>query len=116
MSARTATALRKAGIATELYLSEDKLKKQFKYANARRFPWVIVIGPSEAENGTSPSSQQRRTDLRELGKPPTSRQSFGVTSVPGGSSPFAPLPTSSARSPTTISTHGPLLGRSHPTT
>jgi len=50
-SLETATALRAAGIATELYLGDGKLRSQLKHANALGFPWIIVIGPDEAAAG-----------------------------------------------------------------
>jgi len=48
-SIETAKTLRENNINTEIYLKpEDNLGKQFKYANAKNIPWVIVIGPEEA--------------------------------------------------------------------
>lgn len=45
------TQLRKAGIASEIYPDEDKLGKQFKYADRKKIPFTAVIGESEmAEN------------------------------------------------------------------
>lgn len=41
--------LRESGIPTELYPeSRNKLSQQFKYANQKGIPFVIVIGPDEA--------------------------------------------------------------------
>jgi len=51
-STRFAHTLRVAGIRTELYLGESRLKSQFKYANARGFRWLAVIGPEEDQDGT----------------------------------------------------------------
>jgi histidyl-tRNA synthetase len=51
VSSRVARELREAGVRTELYLGASKLAKQFKYANARKYPWLVVIGPSEQEAG-----------------------------------------------------------------
>ncbi len=39
--------LQRADIATELYYQPDKLQKQFKYANQKQIPFVIVQGPDE---------------------------------------------------------------------
>ena len=50
-SAKAAAAFRQAGVSTELYLADGRLKSQFKHANARGYPWVVVIGPDEAEAG-----------------------------------------------------------------
>jgi len=44
--------LRAAGVKTDLFLGDGKLKNQLKYANARAYPWVVVIGPEEAAAGT----------------------------------------------------------------
>lgn len=46
-----AGALRAAGIRTDLFLGEGKLKQQLKYANAKGHPWVVVAGPSEVQEG-----------------------------------------------------------------
>jgi len=48
-SLKTAKKLRMAGIETEVYLEEDNLNKQFKLANDKNIPYVIVIGPDEAK-------------------------------------------------------------------
>ncbi|HHB79302.1 MAG TPA: histidine--tRNA ligase [Saprospiraceae bacterium] len=45
------TALRKAGIAADIYPEPVKMKKQMKYANARAIPFVIVIGDNEMKTG-----------------------------------------------------------------
>lgn len=44
-----AKILRQAGINTEVYLSEDKLKKQLSYASNRSIPIVALLGPDEAK-------------------------------------------------------------------
>ncbi|MCA9523633.1 MAG: histidine--tRNA ligase, partial [Myxococcales bacterium] len=44
---RVAGELRRAGIATELPLAAGKLKKQFKYADRRAIPFVVIAGPDE---------------------------------------------------------------------
>lgn len=43
--------LRKAGIRCELYPEAHKLKKQFAYADARKFPVVLVLGEDEIRTG-----------------------------------------------------------------
>ncbi len=40
-------SLRKAGIASELFPSALKIKKQMAYANSRNIPWVIIAGDNE---------------------------------------------------------------------
>lgn len=45
--------LRAAGINTEIYFNtNDKLAKQFKFADRKGIPFVVVIGPDEAEKGS----------------------------------------------------------------
>jgi len=43
--------LRSANIATELYPSSAKLKKQMSYADDKRIPFVILIGSDEMQTG-----------------------------------------------------------------
>jgi histidyl-tRNA synthetase len=43
--------LRASGIATELYPQAAKLKKQLGYADAKRIPYVILIGSEEMASG-----------------------------------------------------------------
>jgi len=43
--------LRTAGIATELYPSSAKLKKQMGYADGKNIPYVILIGSDEMQSG-----------------------------------------------------------------
>jgi histidyl-tRNA synthetase len=44
-----ATKLREAGVPTETFLGQGKLKKQFNYANRKKIPWVVVAGIDEME-------------------------------------------------------------------
>ncbi|TYZ10567.1 histidine--tRNA ligase [Hymenobacter lutimineralis] len=43
--------LREAGVAAELYPDEAKLGKQFKYADAKGIPYVLLQGPEEQAAG-----------------------------------------------------------------
>ena len=43
--------LRNANVATELYPSAAKLKKQMSYADAKSIPYVILIGDEEMQSG-----------------------------------------------------------------
>lgn len=45
------TALRAAGISSEIYLDQSKLKKQLDYANKKMIPFTLVIGSEEMESG-----------------------------------------------------------------
>jgi histidyl-tRNA synthetase len=44
-------ALRKAGVKSELYPDDTKLKKQMNYANKKNIPFVIMMGSDEIEAG-----------------------------------------------------------------
>jgi histidyl-tRNA synthetase len=46
-----AGALRKAGLKTEVYYHEDRLKKQLTYANKRGIPYVVIAAPDELKEG-----------------------------------------------------------------
>ncbi|MCA6364248.1 MAG: histidine--tRNA ligase [Bacteroidetes bacterium] len=48
---RTLHKARRAGIAAEIYPDAAKIQKQFKYADARKIPFVAVIGESERAAG-----------------------------------------------------------------
>ncbi|MAY83072.1 MAG: histidine--tRNA ligase [Flavobacteriales bacterium] len=43
--------LREAGIASEIYPDAAKLGKQFKYADQKQIPYVLVIGAEEIKSG-----------------------------------------------------------------
>ncbi len=45
-------SLRRQGIKTDLYPAEAKLQKQFKYANNRNIPYVVLLGKDELEQQT----------------------------------------------------------------
>ena len=47
-----ANKLREAGINTEVYFDDKKIKAKFKYADKLRIPYVIVIGEDEIKSGT----------------------------------------------------------------
>lgn len=44
--------LRNAGISTEIYPEAAKMKKQMSYANARKIPFVALVGNDEIENNS----------------------------------------------------------------
>ena len=44
--------LRDSGIATELYHEQSKFDKQFKYAEKKQVPFVVIIGSTELTEGT----------------------------------------------------------------
>ena len=50
-SIEVANQLRKAGINTEIYFDNKKIKAKFKYADKLKIPYVIVIGEDEINSG-----------------------------------------------------------------
>ena len=43
--------LHEAGISAEMYPEPAKMKKQFGYADNKKIPYTIIIGPDEAASG-----------------------------------------------------------------
>lgn len=43
--------LQQQGIAAELYPEPAKMKKQFSYADAKKIPYMVIIGSNEVETG-----------------------------------------------------------------
>jgi len=65
VSFEVVSELRSAGINAEIYLSENRLKKQLNYANNKGIPLVVIIGPDEnkkAEIGLR--DMRRKTQLK----------------------------------------------------
>ena len=50
-SIETSNILRSAGINTEIYFDNKKIKSKFKYADKLKIPYVIVIGEDEIKSG-----------------------------------------------------------------
>ena len=50
-SIEIANELRKAGINTEIYFDNKKMKAKFKYADRLNIPYVLVIGEDEIKTG-----------------------------------------------------------------
>ena len=65
------TILRKAGISTEIYPGEGKLKKQMEYANKIKSPAVILYGEDEMKLGkltlrNLSNGKEQSIEIREL--------------------------------------------------
>jgi histidyl-tRNA synthetase len=63
--------VREAGIAAEIYPDVVKMGKQFKYADAKKIPFVAIIGENERANGTImlknlQSGEQHPVNVEEL--------------------------------------------------
>ena len=50
---KTASELRKQGIATEIHFEPDKIGKQLKFANKMGIPFVVMMGSEELETRTA---------------------------------------------------------------
>ena len=67
----TANDLRKAGINTEIYFDDKKMKAKFKYADKLKIPYVIVIGEDEVASGkltlkNMETGDQEQKELTEI--------------------------------------------------
>jgi len=58
--------LRRAGVAAELYPSATKLKKQMAYADAKRIPYVLLIGAEEIQSGLLSLKDMQSGEQRKL--------------------------------------------------
>ncbi len=63
--------LRKAAINAELYPEPVKFKKQMKYANARKAPFIIIVGEQERTSGLltfkdMQSGEQQKLDIESI--------------------------------------------------
>jgi histidyl-tRNA synthetase len=70
-SLATAASLRTAGVRCEVFLGDEKLGHQIRYANRKNIPLVVIIGPDEANQGTAilramTSGSQRQVDRGAL--------------------------------------------------
>ncbi|MBU1985532.1 histidine--tRNA ligase family protein, partial [bacterium] len=63
-----AAELRKAGVRVEVWYDDDKLKKQFAYANMQEIPLVIVAGPDERARGTVAVKNMRTGEQQEFAR------------------------------------------------
>jgi histidyl-tRNA synthetase len=51
-TARILNQLQASGISAEIYFEPGKLDKQFRYANKKQIPFVVICGPDEIGQGT----------------------------------------------------------------
>lgn len=71
LSLQATATLRAAGIATEVYPEADKLGKQFKLADQKNIPYVLIIGETERKENTvtlknMQSGEQQTAPLSEI--------------------------------------------------
>lgn len=72
-SLQIAEELRSQGVPTMLYPEVAPLKKQFKYADNKGIPWVVVIGPDEASKGKIVLKNMANGEQKELEQGGTSK-------------------------------------------
>ena len=65
------TILREAGVSTEIYPGESKLKKQMEYADKIKSPAVILYGENEIKSGKPTlrnlsSGEEKSIEIKEL--------------------------------------------------
>ena len=65
--------LREAGVSTEIYPGESKLKKQMEYANKIKSPAVILYGENEIKSGKPTlrnlsSGEEKSIELKRFSK------------------------------------------------
>ena len=58
--------LRNAGINTDVYLENKKIKAKFKYADKLQIPFVAVIGEEEEKNGTVSLKNMETGEQKEI--------------------------------------------------
>ncbi|PJE67486.1 histidine--tRNA ligase [Candidatus Shapirobacteria bacterium CG10_big_fil_rev_8_21_14_0_10_40_9] len=73
-SLEVATLLRRSNIETELYPDPaSQLDKQLKYASQKEIPYVVILGPEEAESGkvtlkNMATGKQKTISINEVGR------------------------------------------------
>jgi histidyl-tRNA synthetase len=73
-SMEVAKNIRKKGIKTEVYMNEDdKLGKQFKYADQNNFKYVVLVGGEEAAKNVAKvkfmdSGKEKEVQLNQIGE------------------------------------------------
>ena len=58
--------LRKAGINSDVYLENKKIKAKFKYADKLQIPYVAIIGEKEEKNGTVSLKNMETGEQQEI--------------------------------------------------
>lgn len=60
--------LRNAGLACEIYHEQAKFDKQFKYAEKKRIPYIVIAGSEELANGTCKVKNLETGEQRTINK------------------------------------------------
>lgn len=67
MALKVGTILREAGINSDIYLEDKKIKSKFKYADKLEIPYVIIIGEEEEKNGTVSLKNMESGEQSQIG-------------------------------------------------
>ena len=60
------TKFRQAGINTDVYVENKKIKAKFKYADRLQIPYVAIIGEEEEKNGTVSLKNMETGEQKEV--------------------------------------------------
>ena len=60
------TRFRQAGINTDVYVENKKIKTKFKYADKLQIPYVAIIGEEEEKNGTVSLKNMETGEQKEV--------------------------------------------------
>jgi histidyl-tRNA synthetase len=63
---KIAAELRHAGVRAEVWYDDDRMKKQFAYADKQGIPLVIIAGPDERLRNSVAVKNLRRTEQKEV--------------------------------------------------
>ena len=63
-----ASELRGTGINVEVWYDDDRMKKQFAYADRQGIPLVVICGPDERQRGTVAVKNLRKTEQKEVAR------------------------------------------------
>jgi histidyl-tRNA synthetase len=63
---KAATMLRNEGISTEVFLEDKKLKAQFKYADKKGIPYVLIAGEDEFAKGVWQLKDMKTGEQQEI--------------------------------------------------
>ncbi|MEK7199514.1 MAG: His/Gly/Thr/Pro-type tRNA ligase C-terminal domain-containing protein, partial [Bacteroidota bacterium] len=58
--------LRSKGIRSELFHEQTKFDKQFKYADKKQIPYIVILGSEELAAGTCVVKDLRKGDQQTL--------------------------------------------------
>lgn len=65
-SLKLASLLRENKVKTEVYPALDRLDKQLKYADKKGIPYVVIIGPEEANKGVIKLKDMKTREQKEI--------------------------------------------------